>query len=120
MNKNYDKPFARGYGNFRYLPEEQYGKTLKQIYIDKDESKARSTASRMEAERLAKLYVSKYTDAMDKLRKGEIDPVSVLLLKEEITKDYYERASQLEGISKFDIEYIWDNTWKSEKKKWFV
>ena len=47
----------------------------------------------MEAERLAKLYVSKYTDAMDKLRKGKIDPVSVLLLKEEITKGYYERAS---------------------------
>ena len=93
---------------------------MKQIYVDKEERKARRTSSRIEAEHLAKLYVSKYTEAMMKLRKGELDPVSVLLLKEEITKDYFDRASSLEGISKFDIEYIWDNTWKSEKKKWWA
>ena len=66
-------------------------------------------------EKMAKKYSEKIREAIMQFKKGELDYVSILLLKDEILEDFnrdIKNDSLLEGVSEYEIKHIWKNTLK--------
>ena len=66
-------------------------------------------------EKLANKYSEKIREAILQFKKGELDYVSILLLRDEVIEQFKEdvkKDSLIEGVSDFDIRHIWNNTLK--------
>ena len=66
-------------------------------------------------EKLANKYSEKIRDAILQFKRGELDYVSILILRDEVIEQYnkdIKKDGLMEGVSDFEIKYIWENTMK--------
>lgn len=66
-------------------------------------------------EKLAKKYSEKIREAIMQFKKGELDYVSILILRDEVIEQFnkdIKKDALIEGVSDFEIKHIWNNTLK--------
>lgn len=115
-------PYAHRSQNFKYLLENEVGKTLQEVCSDKANRKAAKDAALYQLQKLANKLLTEITNHVKEFRRGELDIVS-LMEKMEQLRDHYKNKANDENIrpyvSQHEIQLIWNNTLKREKQYWW-
>ena len=122
MNIDNKLPYAHRSQNFKYLLENEVGKTLCEVCSDKANKKAAKVAALYQLQKLANRLLTEITNHVKEFRRGELDVVSLLEKMEQI-RDYYKNKANDDTIrpyvSQHEVKLIWNNTLKREKEDWW-
>ena len=111
-------PYAHRSQNFKYLLENEVGKTLCEVCSDKANRKAAKDAALYQLQKLANKLLTEITNHVKEFRRGELDVVSLLEKMEQLRDHYKNKANDgtiRPYVSQHEIQLIWDNTLKREK-----